>query len=63
MDPRPNTPDLNYRAGADANHDPGVAAPRTLRTWLALWAVWLVGLAAWAVYLSVLAVVLFKLLA
>jgi len=61
MDPHPDT--LAYRPPAEGARDEPPPPPprRTLRTWLALWTVWLVGLAVWAFYLALIAWLVFRL--
>ena len=50
MHPQPLTP------------EPAPAPRRTMRTWLTLFAVWVIGLAVWVLYLIGIGVVLFRLM-
>jgi uncharacterized membrane protein YccC len=51
---------LGYRSRSDAVSDDVRAMRRSLRTWVVVCVVWLVGLAVWAVYLGAIAYAFFK---
>jgi hypothetical protein len=43
---------LDYRSGRDTVADEAAAMHRSVRTWLILSAVWLLGVCVWVVYLG-----------
>ena len=58
----PASKPIPYRSGRDpASGDPMIV-PRSLRTWLLMSVVWLVGLAVWVVYLVSIGFVVFRVL-
>ena len=54
---------LGYRSRGDAAGDDARAMRRSVRTWVVVCVVWLVGLAVWAVYLGAIAYAFFKVVA
>jgi hypothetical protein len=54
---------LGYRSRSDAVGDDVRAMRRSVRTWVVVCLVWLVGLAVWVVYLGALAYAFFKVMA
>ena len=53
---------LDYRSGRDAVDDDAKAMRRSLRTWLVLAVVWVVGLAVWVIYLGALGYLVLRVL-
>ena len=54
MDTDPASGRLDYRSGRDAAGDDARVMRRSVRTWLVLTAVWVVGLCVWVFYLAAL---------
>ena len=61
--PSPDPSRLDYRSGRDTAADDARAMRRSVRTWILLSAVWLVGVAVWVVYLVAIGVIVLRLLA
>ena len=59
-EPRGSDP-IPYRSGRDAAGEPKIV-PRSLRTWLLMSVVWLVGLGVWVVYLAAIGFLVFRVL-
>ena len=59
----PDSSRLDYRSGADAAIDEARAVHRSIRTWLILLVVWVVGIGVWVVYLAALGYLAVRLLA
>lgn len=54
---------LGYRSRGDAAGDDVVAMRRSVRTWVVVCLVWLVGLAVWVIYLGAIVYAFFKVVA
>ena len=59
MEPQPDP--LTYRPSTDPALEPAPPAARSLRTWLVLCVVWLIGTGVWALYLALIVWVVFRL--
>jgi hypothetical protein len=60
-EPRGSDP-LPYRSGRDAARGEPKIVPRSLRTWLLMSVVWVVGLGVWVVYLVAIGFLVFRVL-
>lgn len=54
MDADSRSSRLDYRSGADVAGDDARAMHRSVKTWLLLGVVWIVGVGVWVVYLAAL---------
>jgi hypothetical protein len=52
MEPPPPPDRLDYRSGSDTLADEAAAMHRSVRTWLVLSVVWVIGVCVWVVYLA-----------
>jgi hypothetical protein len=59
-DPDPPSSPLSYRSGPEARGDYVTSEHRSVRKWLILSIVWIVGLGVWGLYIAMIIVLFFR---